>query len=85
MQQGAFGQIFVPALEAKDLALALNERVEELPEADRASIRLAVKQLVRAAWLLDWYGDLGNRDQVSDAYRLFAEAAETIRRAYRVP
>jgi hypothetical protein len=85
VQQGRIDQIFVPALEAKDLGLALDERVDQLNEADRVAVRLAIKQLVRAAWLLDWYGDLGRRDQVGDAYRLFAEAAETIRRAYRVP
>lgn len=85
VRRGGFGQVFAPALEAKELALALDGRLDELPELDRPAVRFAIKQLVRAAWLLDWYGDLGNRDEVSEAYRLFAEAAGAIRRAYRVP
>ena len=46
-------------------------------------IRIAVRHLVRAAYLLDWYGDLGNKQQVSGAYDIFAEAAHTIINIYQ--
>ena len=65
--RGAFTELFVPALQAKELALALNERTQDLPVRDRNDLRIAVRHLVRAAWLLDWYGDLGNKLQVSGA------------------
>lgn len=84
VRQGAFGQIFAPALEAKDLGLALAQHLDGLADDRRAAVRLAIRELVRAAWLLDWYGDLGNREEVAEAYRVFAEAVRQIRHAYSV-
>lgn len=80
--RGAFAELFIPALQAKELALALNDRTDALAEPDRDSVRIAVRHLVRAAWLLDWYGDLGNKQQVSGAYDVFGSAASEIARAY---
>ena len=80
--RGAFTEVFVPALQAKELALALNERSQDLPVRDRDDLRIAVRHLVRAAWLLDWYGDLGNKLQVSGAYDIFQSAAGEIARVY---
>ena len=80
--RGAFTELFIPALQAKELALALNERAEGLPERPRGDVRIAVRHLVRAAWLLDWYGDLGNKQQVSSAYDIFGAAASEIVRVY---
>ena len=45
-------------------------------------IRIAVRSLVRSAWLLDWYGDLGNKQQVSDAHDVFDEAVDLITEIY---
>jgi hypothetical protein len=64
---GTWPDLYIPALEAKDLVLALAEKEPE-------RVALPAKKLVRAAWLLDTYGDLGNREQVESAYRLFEEA-----------
>lgn len=83
MAKGAFTDVWVPALEAKDLGLALDRRLDSLPEARRLAVKLAIKQLVRAAWLLDWYADLGDRQQVTEAYRIFASAIAQIVTAYR--
>lgn len=80
--RGAFAEIFIPALQAKELALALNERTESLSEQEHNGVKIAVRHLVRAAWLLDWYGDLGNKQQVSGAYDIFGAAASEIARAY---
>lgn len=78
VERGALKEIYVPALEAKDLALALEGRLAEAPESARPSLRWAVKELVSAAWLLDDFGDLGNREKVRAAYQRFQEAAYVI-------
>ena len=80
--RGAFAEIFIPALQAKELALALNDRTENLSEQEQNDVMIAVRHLVRAAWLLDWYGDLGNKQQVSGAYDVFGSAAGEIARVY---
>ncbi len=74
VRRGAWPDLFIPALEAKDLALALLEQ-----EGD--GVALAVKTLVRAAWLLDLYGDLGKRLEVEAAHRLFARGMADLEKA----
>ena len=83
--EGRFTEIFIPALQSKELALALDQRAEALPAAGRNQVRIAVRSLVRAAWLLDWYGDLGNKQQVSEAHDVFDEAVRGINRVYDDP
>ena len=80
--EGGFTEIFIPALQSKELALALHDRADTLPVRDRNDVRIAVRSLVRAAWLLDWYGDLGNKQQVSEAYDILNEAVVEIARVY---
>ena len=79
---GGFTEIFIPALQSKELALALNGRVDDLPIRTRTDVKIAVRSLVRAAWLLDWYGDVGNKQQVSDAYDIFNQAVLEIVAVY---
>ena len=67
IERGAWADLYIPALEAKDLVLALART-----EGER--IAAPAKKLVRAAWLLDTYGDLGNRLEVEKAYRLFEKS-----------
>ena len=85
IERGAFTEIFIPALQAKELALALQDYGGRLPEAARNQVRIAVRHLVRAAYLLDWYGDLGNKTDVDSAYRVFGAAVSEIGAAYDVP
>ncbi len=80
--EGRFTEIFIPALQSKELALALDQRAEALPPAGRNAVRIAVRSLVRSAWLLDWYGDLGNKQQVSEAHDIFSEAVQGINQVY---
>ena len=84
IERGAFTEIFIPALQAKELALALQEHGAELPESGRNQVRIAVRQLVRAAYLLDWYGDLGNKTDVDTAYGVFGSAVGEISTVYGV-
>jgi len=83
--RGAFTEIFIPALQAKELALALQAHGAELAESDRNQVRIAVRHLVRAAYLLDWYGDLGNKNDVDSAYGIFGSSVETIGTVYDIP
>jgi predicted RNA-binding Zn-ribbon protein involved in translation (DUF1610 family) len=82
LARGAFNELYVPALEAKDLALALEAHVSSAP--DPASLAWALKELVRAAFLLDDYGDLGNKEKLLLAHDRFEEASERIASSYGV-
>ena len=71
LNRGAWQDIHVPALQAKDLMLALIE--EDAERFERVG-----KKLVQAAWLLDIFGDEGNRPRVEAAYELFQAALEEL-------
>ena len=75
---GRFADIWLPAFEAKDLALALNNYAPGMPTYKRRDLDPAIKQLLLAAWMLDAFGDLGNREQVTAAYSQFSSAAAAI-------
>jgi hypothetical protein len=75
IRNGAWPDLYIPALEAKDLVLALGEK-----EGER--IERPARKLVRAAWLLDTHGDRGSRLEVEAAYRLFEEAVSELATAH---
>ena len=82
IDRGAFAAIYVPAFQAKDLALALDEHKTELPN-DRQRIAVpAIARLVRSAYLLDAFGDLGNKQQIVEAYDRFTAAVKEIESAF---
>ena len=83
IQRGGFAEIYVAALQAKDLALALDAHAKELPAPRRAMVSGSVKRLVRSAWMLDTYGDLGNRAPIVDAYATFSAAVAELESAFR--
>jgi hypothetical protein len=37
---------------------------------------------VRSAWLLDAFGDIGNKQQITEAYDMFVAAAKDIQAAF---
>jgi hypothetical protein len=82
VQRGAFSEVWVPAFQAKDLALALDVRTPFLPPAQRAVAHGAVQRLVRAAWAIDAAGDTGNRSDVEDAYNALAAASRDVEQAF---
>ena len=82
IDRGAFAAIYVPAFQAKDLALALDEHKSELPEERRKVAVPAIARLVRSAYLLDAFGDLGNKQQIVEAYDRFAAAMIQIESAF---
>jgi hypothetical protein len=82
IDKGAFAAIYVPAFQAKDLALALDEHKGELTAERRRVAEPAIAKLVRAAYLLDAFGDIGNKQQISEAYSKFVEAETDIHAAF---
>ena len=72
--RGDFGAVWVPAFQAKDLAIALESRLDTLPASRRDATASALQRVVRISWLLDAYGDVGNRQQLMGAYSAFAAA-----------
>ena len=72
----------MPAFQAKDLALALDARTGTLPPEKRKIAEPAITKLVRSAWLLDAFGDIGNKQQITEAYAKFVEAAKDIQAAF---
>ena len=82
IERGAFAAIYVPAFQAKDLALALDEHKTELPDDRRRIAAPAIARLVRSAYLLDAFGDLGNKQQIVEAYDRFTSAVKDIESAF---
>ena len=82
IDRGNFAAVFVPAFQAKDLAIALENRLDTLEADRRAAAAPAIRRLVRAAWLLDAAGDAGNRRQLLAADALFAAASSDIVKAF---
>jgi hypothetical protein len=82
IRQGNFAAVWVPAFQAKDLAVGLEPHIGHLQPTSRETAEPALQRLVRFAWLLDSVGDLGNRQQVEDAYAAFARAAGDVAKAF---
>jgi len=82
VKKGAFGEVWVPAFQAKDLAIALDLRLPELPAERRPAAHGAVERLVRAAWALDAAGDLGNRSDVEEGFAALSRAGRDLEQAF---
>jgi hypothetical protein len=82
VKKGAFSEVWVPAFQAKDLAIALDLRTAELAVADRPVAHVAVERVVRAAWALDAAGDIGNRADVEDASTALSAAAGDLEKTF---
>ena len=83
--QRRFSEIWVPALQAKNIALAIDDKSAESAFSRRKQISIAVRNIVRAAWMLDNYGDLGDADQIADGYNRFTAAVTALDEALQEP
>ena len=83
VERGNFAAVWVPAFQAKDLAIALEPHLEHLAPAKREAGQPAIGRLVRGAWLLDASGDVGNRQQVEAAYTAFTSAVADVLAAFQ--
>jgi hypothetical protein len=75
---GALAQVYFPAMEAKYVALVLDDRSGDLPAARREHVRDAVKRLVASAWDIDRYGDLGDKPKLIEAFAAFKAAVKDL-------
>jgi hypothetical protein len=82
IDRGAFASVYVPAFQAKDVALAIDAHKADLPPERQKALSPAVSRLVRSAYLLDAFGDLGNKQQITEAFGRFAAAVKDIQTAF---
>jgi hypothetical protein len=83
LDDGQLGGVWLPALDAKDVAIALEENhSRDLPDSKRPSLSAAVKQITVTAWQIDAAGDLGNKEKLLDLNKVFAAAADDIESLY---
>jgi hypothetical protein len=80
--RGDFGAVWVPAFQAKDLAVALEPHVGHLEPDARSAADPALVDVVRTAWLLDAVGDGGNRQAVAQAFTAFDAAVTRLLAAF---
>jgi len=82
VMRGDFGAVWVPAFQAKDLAIALEPHLAHLPSEKRDIAEPAINNVVRTAWLLDAAGDVGNRQQIELVYASFTAAVANLASAF---
>jgi hypothetical protein len=82
VNEGNLSQVWLPATGTKTVALVLDSRASALPERQRVAVSASVKRIVTAAWELDAFGDLGNRQKISQAYQRLASAVADLKAAY---
>jgi len=80
--RGEFGSVWVPAFQVKDLAIALEPHLAHLALDKREAGEPALGRVVRAAWLLDASGDIGNRQQIESAFAAFTSAVNEVSAAF---
>ena len=84
IEAGNFTAVYVPAFHARDLAIALESHLDALPRARREAAVPALERVVRTAWLLDAFGDVGNRLQLGDSFAAFEAAIGDVVAAFQV-
>jgi hypothetical protein len=82
VQGSQFGFVYQPTMLGKDIALALENYVNEVPAARRAQASDAIRRTVLAAWQLDMFGDMGNQEKITEAFNHFAAAIAAVKTAY---
>ena len=82
IMRGDFAAVWVPAFQAKDIAVALEPHVAHLDADRRDAGEPALARVVRTAWLLDAAGDVGNRAQIEAVYAAFTAAVTDVLTAF---
>jgi hypothetical protein len=82
VKAGNLSEVWLPAMGTKTVALVLADRAGSLPALKQAQATSAVSRVVTAAWLIDGYGDLGNRGKIVEAYDQLASAIADLEGAY---
>ncbi len=79
---GNFAAVYVPAFQARDLAIALEAHLDALTPTRRQAAVPALERVVRTAWLLDAFGDVGNRPQLDAGFVAFDAATGDVISAF---
>ncbi len=74
VEKGGLSELWVPALQAKELALALEFHAREFSEKRRDEVEAATRVVVLSAFRLDAAGDRGEREEVVKASGTLVEA-----------
>jgi hypothetical protein len=82
IHDGQSGYVYQPTMLGKDVALALEGYVSELPGQRRAQAAAGIRRVVLAAWQLDLYGDMGDKGKLTHAFTQFSSAVADIKTAY---
>lgn len=83
LDQGDLAGLWVPAIGAKDVALALEaDHADDVLQTQRPNLASAVKRLTLVAWQIDAAGDLGNRELLRPLVHDFSAAIADIQEAY---
>jgi hypothetical protein len=82
VEKGDFGAIWVPAFQAKDVAVALEPHISHLPLQARSHAEPALADVVRTAWQLDAAGDTGNSEEVGKAFTGFQQSVSRLLSAF---
>jgi hypothetical protein len=82
LDDGQMLAVWQPALDAKDVAIGLDDRKNELPESRRPRVSAAVGQIVRKAWEMDIISELGDKQKLMAAHRQFVAAVAELESAY---
>lgn len=85
IDQRRFDAIYVPALTAKEAALALEDHSGSIPDEPRVRFRSAIRRIVLASWALDAAGDAGNLEAIETGYRSLADAVNQTAVLYVAP
>jgi len=82
VRDGGLSEVWLPAMGTKTVALVLESHAASLPAAVQQRVHEAVKRVVASAWLIDGYGDLGNKAKIVDAYNSLKSAVSDLKAAY---
>ncbi len=76
--------LYVPAFDARDLAEALLERLDDLSPRDRGAARRAITLILQGASEIDRAGDLADEARARQAFDRFNEGIITLRTVFGV-
>lgn len=82
VNDGSLGQAWLPAMGTKTVALVLGDHAASLPERQRTIATAAAARVITAAWEIDAYGDLGNLQQIVEAFKRMTSAVSDLKGAY---
>jgi hypothetical protein len=80
--RGGLSEVWVAALQGKELALALEFHAREFPPERRQAVAMAAREVVQAAFRLDWAGDRGEREEVLKAAAQFERGVSELEAAF---